>query len=70
MLFRSNLSVNLKKQLASDSKISAKEKARALIDDIKKRIKDDWDKSAIETLEVTLWEWKYPDDCITERIWR
>ncbi|WP_296060929.1 LysM domain-containing protein [uncultured Amphritea sp.] len=61
---RLKLSVNVKKQLASDSKISAKEKARALIDDIKKRIKDDWDKSALETLEVKLWEWKAPDDCL------
>lgn len=61
---RLKLSVNVKKQLATDSKISAKEKARALIDDIKKGIRDDWDKSALETLEVKLWEWKAPDDCL------
>ena len=61
---RLKVSAKVKKQLATDSKISAEEKARALIGDIKKGIKEDWDKSALETLEVKLWEWKAPDDCL------
>ncbi|MBN0986922.1 LysM peptidoglycan-binding domain-containing protein [Amphritea pacifica] len=61
---RLKLSVDFKKQLRADNKLSSEAMAKALIGDIKTGIKDDWDKSKLEKLEAKFWEWKAPDDCL------